>query len=84
RMQSTPTRSLWVGSIPSSTKKVDLLSVFSVYGAIEGVRVLPPSNCGFVNFMNIEDAVQARKELDGRDLLNSEDGAIIVGFAKPP
>ena len=50
QLQSTPTRALWIGSIPSSTTPATILSVFSPYGPIESARVLTHKNCGFSKF----------------------------------
>ncbi len=47
QLQSTPTRALWIGSIPSTTTPATILSVFSPYGPIESARVLTHKNCGF-------------------------------------
>ncbi|KAL1709861.1 hypothetical protein EV121DRAFT_276086 [Schizophyllum commune] len=84
QLQSTPTRALWIGSIPSTTTPATILSVFSPYGPIESARVLTHKNCGFVNFERLDDAVRARKALNGRDVLGSDVGAIRIGFAKVP
>jgi protein JSN1 len=45
--------------------------------------VLTPSACS-VNFERLDDAVRARKALNGRDVLGSDVGAIRIGFAKVP
>jgi len=37
-----------------------------------------------VNFERLDDAVRARKALNGRDVLGSDVGAIRIGFAKVP
>ena len=50
QLQSTPTRALWIGSIPSATTPATILSVFSPYGPIESARVLTHKNCGFSEF----------------------------------
>ncbi|EIN10876.1 hypothetical protein PUNSTDRAFT_51453 [Punctularia strigosozonata HHB-11173 SS5] len=84
QLQSTPTRTLWIGSIPSTTTPAAILSVFSPYGPIESARVLTHKNCGFINFECLDDAVRARKALNGRDILGSDVGAIRIGFAKVP
>lgn len=101
QLQSSPTRALWIGSIPSTTTPAAILSVFSPYGPIESARVLTHKNCGFsrwssssmysiiltaltVNFERLDDAVRARKALNGRDVLGSDVGAIRIGFAKVP
>jgi protein JSN1 len=47
--QTSPTRALWVGSIPSTTTPSKLLSLFVPFGPIESVRVLTHKNCGFVS-----------------------------------
>ncbi|PLW16133.1 hypothetical protein PCANC_17169 [Puccinia coronata f. sp. avenae] len=83
-LQSSPTRALWVGSIPSQTTPNHLMDIFSPYGAIESVRVLSHKNCGFINFEHLDDAVRARKALSGRELLGSEVGAVKIGYAKVP
>ncbi|KEP52987.1 pumilio domain protein C56F2 [Rhizoctonia solani 123E] len=84
QLQSSPTRALWIGSIPSTTTPATILSVFSPYGPIESARVLTHKNCGFVNFERLDDAVRARKALNGRDVLGSDVGAIRIGFARVP
>ncbi|OCB91403.1 hypothetical protein A7U60_g1357 [Sanghuangporus baumii] len=84
QLQSTPTRALWIGSIPSTTTPATILSVFSPFGPIESARVLTHKNCGFINFERLDDAVRARKALNGRDVLGSDVGAIRIGFAKVP
>jgi protein JSN1 len=47
QLQSTPTRALWIGSIPSTTTPAAILGVFSPFGPIESARVLTHKNCGF-------------------------------------
>lgn len=81
---AAPTRALWVGSIPSTATTNTLLSIFQPFGPIESARVLSHKNCGFINFERVDDAVRARKILNGRDVLGSEVGAMRIGFAKVP
>ncbi|KAG8819286.1 hypothetical protein FRC19_009978 [Serendipita sp. 401] len=83
-VQSTPTRALWIGSIPSTTTPATILSIFAPFGPIESARVLTHKNCGFVNFERLDDAVRARKALNGRDVLGSDVGAIRIGYARVP
>lgn len=52
QLQSSPTRALWIGSIPSTTTPATILSVFSPYGPIESARVLTHKNCGFSECSN--------------------------------
>lgn len=47
QLQSSPTRALWIGSIPATTTPATILSVFSPFGPIESARVLTHKNCGF-------------------------------------
>ncbi|KAK4058647.1 hypothetical protein OIO90_000091 [Microbotryomycetes sp. JL221] len=83
-LMTTPTRALWIGSIPATTTPNQLLTLFAPFGPIESARVLTHKSCGFINFERLEDAVAARKALNGRDILGSEIGAVRIGFAKVP
>ncbi|KAG8967296.1 hypothetical protein FRC03_010235 [Tulasnella sp. 419] len=84
QLQSSPTRALWIGSIPATTTPATILSIFSPFGPIESARVLTHKNCGFINFERLDDAVRARKALNGRDVLGSDVGAIRIGYARVP
>ncbi|KAK0550411.1 hypothetical protein OC846_003678 [Tilletia horrida] len=81
---SLPTRALWIGSIPNTTTQARLLTIFQPFGPVESVRVLTHKNCGFINFERVDDAIQARNTLHGRDFLGSDNGAIRIGYAKVP
>ncbi|GAA5978156.1 hypothetical protein JCM10908_004250 [Rhodotorula pacifica] len=83
-LQTQPTRALWVGSIPATTTPNHLLAVFSAFGPIESARVLTHKSCGFVNFERLDDAVSARKALNGREILGNQVGPVRIGFAKVP
>lgn len=50
QLQSSPTRALWIGSIPSTTTPATILSIFSPFGPIESARVLTHKNCGFSKY----------------------------------
>lgn len=76
-----PTRSLWLGNIPASTTSYALQAIFSSYGTVESARVLPHKNCGFVNFVNVESAIQAREVLNGKELFSGT-GPCRVSFTK--
>ena len=39
-LSSSPTRALWIGSIPSTTSSAALLQIFSTFGSVESARVL--------------------------------------------
>ncbi|ORX97272.1 hypothetical protein K493DRAFT_336624 [Basidiobolus meristosporus CBS 931.73] len=75
----TPTRSLWIGNIDSSLTSADLMSIFSPYGPIESLRLLPEKECAFVNYVKIEDAIRAREEMQGGRVGNC---IIRVGYGK--
>ncbi|CAD6922742.1 unnamed protein product [Tilletia controversa] len=61
--QQTPTRSLWIGNLDSSVTGQELTRAFAPYGAVESVRLLPEKECGFVNFIDLDDAVRAREDV---------------------
>jgi protein JSN1 len=79
----SPTRALWLGNIPSSTTVSSLNVIFSNFGPIESTRVLTHKNCGFVNFENIESAVTARTQLNGKEIFPGA-GPVRIGYAKVP
>lgn len=81
-----PTRALWVGNLPPNTTVQQLSVIFSPFGHIDSCRILTHKNCGFVNFRNEQDAIAAKKTLNGREI-NSNTGDVLVlriGFAKVP
>jgi protein JSN1 len=78
-----PTRALWLGNIPSSTTVSSLNVIFSNFGPIESTRVLTHKNCGFVNFENVESAISARTQLNGKEIFPGA-GPIRIGYAKVP
>ncbi|KAF1847500.1 RNA binding protein-like protein Jsn1 [Cucurbitaria berberidis CBS 394.84] len=78
-----PTRSLWLGNIPSSTTVSSLNVIFAAYGTIDSTRVLTHKNCGFVNFENLESAVQAKQTLNGKEIFPGA-GPVRIGYAKIP
>ncbi|KAI9485173.1 MAG: hypothetical protein EXX96DRAFT_475904 [Benjaminiella poitrasii] len=79
-----PTRSLWVGNIPSNINPAVLRSIFQVFGTIESIRILSHKNCGFINFERQEDAVRARKHMQNKEILGPGTGTVRIGFAKAP
>ena len=83
-LQTSPTRALWIGTIPPSTTSTDLLNVFAPFGPIESARVLANKQCGFCNFENLDDAVRARTALNGLEFLGPEVGPIKIGYARVP
>lgn len=65
-------RHLWVGNVSSSLTEVVLVEQFSRFGDVESVMVYSSRNYAFVNFKSLEDAVYAKKGLQG---------AVLGGFA---
>lgn len=74
----TPSRSLWIGNLDTTATKETLLTVFSPYGAIESLRLLPEKECGFVNFLDMNDAIRAKD-----DVLNRLGGNIGLANGQP-
>ena len=72
---------LGIGNVSPSTSPAELESLFAAHGKVESCRVLTHKNCGFVNFVTIQDAINARKNMNGK-LING--GAIKINFAKVP
>ena len=58
-----PSRSLWIGNLDPSVTAQDLMHAFAPYGAIESLRLLAEKECGFVNFMEMDDAKRARDDV---------------------
>ncbi|KAI8321515.1 ARM repeat-containing protein, partial [Martensiomyces pterosporus] len=76
-----PTRALWIGNIAPAATPDTLSSAFEPYGTIESARVLSHKNCGFVNFVRLEDAVRAKQAMNGKSI----DGSVVrIGYAKVP
>ncbi|KAF2165384.1 hypothetical protein M409DRAFT_67233 [Zasmidium cellare ATCC 36951] len=76
-----PTRALWLGNIPSSTTVSSLNHIFCHFGPIEFVRVLTHKSCGFVNFENVQSAIAAKAQCNGKEIFPGC-GPIRIGFAK--
>ena len=76
-------RALWLGSIPSSTTPSSLKVIFETFGKIESARVLTHKNCGFINFDNLESAIRAKSQLNGKEIFPGA-GPVRIGYAKAP
>jgi len=75
------TRALWLGNIPPSTTTSSLKMIFEAYGKIESARVLTHKSCGFINFDTVDSALQAKADLDGKEIFPGA-GPIRIGYAK--
>jgi len=73
-----PTRNLWIGNIVNVPES-KLREVFGQFGVIEQVRMVPHKNCAFVNFSCLEEAIEARKQLQGLELLGNR---VKINFGK--
>ena len=78
-----PTRALWLGNIPASTTNSSLDVIFANFGEIESTRVLTQKNCGFINFKTLQSAVQAKTQLNGKEIFPGA-GPVRIGYAKVP
>ncbi|KAK3718522.1 hypothetical protein LTR37_005026 [Vermiconidia calcicola] len=76
-----PTRSLWLGNIPASTTVSSLNVIFSQFGSIEFARVLTHKSCGFVNFENVQSAIAAKAQCNGKEIFPGC-GPVRIGYAK--
>jgi protein JSN1 len=70
---------LWIGNIDPNTTSADLLAIYSHFGPIDSLRVLPDKECAFVNFVHVEDAVRAKDETEGSRVGS---GIVRLGFGK--
>ncbi|KAG9293576.1 hypothetical protein G9A89_005579 [Geosiphon pyriformis] len=78
----TPTRSLWIGNIDPALTAQDLIQLFSPYGNIESLRLLPDKECGFVNFVRVDDAVRAKDDIMNRMGGRVGNCIVRVGYGK--
>ncbi|KAF9977267.1 U2 snRNP-associated SURP domain-containing protein [Actinomortierella ambigua] len=71
------TTNLYIGNINPTVNEEQLCMEFAKYGPIASIKIMWPRtqeeidrnrNCGFVSFMERQDAAQALKEMDGIEL----------------
>lgn len=70
---------MWIGNIDSAIGNDELFTYFSPFGTIESIRMLQEKECAFVNFLNVEDAIRARDEMQGGRVGNC---IVRIGFGK--
>ncbi|KAI7898394.1 uncharacterized protein BX663DRAFT_525141 [Cokeromyces recurvatus] len=82
------TTNLYVGNINPTLTELGLCREFGKFGPIASVKIMWPrtqeekdkgNNCGFVSFMKREDAAEAIKQMDGKDV---EGFVLRVGWGK--
>ncbi|KAJ3423982.1 tetratricopeptide repeat protein [Anaeramoeba flamelloides] len=74
-----PTATLWVGSLSSITTSEDLRKLFQKKGKVCWVRMFFDKGYAFVDFENVESAINARTELSGYMLGGSR---LTLGYGK--
>ena len=73
---SRPSKHLWLGNMQLNVNQSALEAVFGNFGTLESVRIFPGKTYAFVNFANMEPAVEAMRCLDGQPLLSITGGAM--------
>ena len=63
--EANATSNLWIGNIGPTVSEEQLREIFGRFGRITNVRLLSAKNCAFVNFENIDIAVQVKSEMQG-------------------
>ncbi|GAB2265595.1 hypothetical protein Dimus_000636 [Dionaea muscipula] len=74
-----PSQHLWVGGIGASVTKEKLEEEFSKFGKIENIKFLKERSIAFVDYLRQEDALEAVKNLNGRQI---GDGHLRVDFVR--
>lgn len=77
--EASESRSLWIGNLDPNITEEGLRQIFQPFGVIESLRLLPFKECAFVNFAKIEDALKAKKQLQGRPIGNM---IVRIGYGK--
>lgn len=73
-------KKLYVGNIEYSVTEDDLQELFSRYGTVAAVKIIPDKGFGFVDMADQQEASAAKEELDRFDLKGRQ---LRVDFAKP-
>ncbi|KAG1046595.1 hypothetical protein G6F43_010925 [Rhizopus delemar] len=78
-----PSRSLWIGQLDLALTTSELNGMFSKFGAIESIRILPDRECAFINYFGVEEALRARDVLVNKMGSRLGNTIVKVGFGKP-
>ncbi|KAF7824353.1 flowering time control protein FPA [Senna tora] len=63
-----PCKHLWVGGISPAVTKEELEVEFRKFGKIEDFKFLRDRNTAFVEYFNLDDAIQAMKVMNGKSI----------------
>jgi hypothetical protein len=79
-----PSRSLWIGQLDLHTYGANELNmIFSKFGLIESIRILPDRECAFINYSTIEEALRAKDHLINKMSSRLSNHHLVkVGFGK--
>ena len=78
-LQAKPCKSLWVGGISPSVSKEELEEEFLKFGKLQEFKFLRDCNSAFVDYFTLEDASQALKSMNGKQIVG---GQIRVDFLR--
>ncbi len=73
--------SLYVGNLSHSVAEEQLRELFSSYGEVRAVRIIPNRDFGFVDMSSSSEAEAARTALNGSDF---QGRTLKVDEARPP
>lgn len=71
-------KALWVGQVPlGHSAERDLVDAFARYGQLTSHHIIARSSCAFINYVDVECAIEARERLDGARVAGS---TLVVEF----
>jgi hypothetical protein len=53
------------------------------FGHIESIRILNQKSCCFINYLNVQDAINAKRTLEKNEFIKGA-GIVPIDFAKEP
>ena len=76
---SFPSRSLWIGNLDANQSVEELGVIFSKFGSIESIRMLPGKECAFINYVSLENALEAKEQMQSSRIGNC---IVRIGYGK--
>ncbi len=71
-------KALWVGQVPlGHGAERELVDAFARYGPLASHHIIARSSCAFINYVDVESAIEARERLDGARVAGS---TLVVEF----